>query len=358
MSFDFYDWDETLRYDAALTMVVAVRDVGKTYGLRKRFIKDYLKDKSRFGQLVRHKTALPTVTAGYFEKVGREFPGYTFKTDSRQAYIARKPTDPDEQPQWEVMGYFAALTQMQQIKEATYTDVYRVTMDEAIIDPALSQYTRYLPREYYLLTQAFDSMTREAVDAEGNALPRKHAPRLYLMANGLSMANPYFSMMGIRKPPPFGKSWYQGKTVLLDYVEPKRKDRRRKEVTVAGKLASLDPLSSGALENEFVDASGLYVEDKPPRAKCQFAISYQGRRYGVWEDVREGMAYVTDGAPANADPVYTLTNRDGEFNAILAARNEPVMRYLLELYRYGLVRVDCDGTRGALGECLALFGLR
>ncbi len=353
----YYDWDETLRYDAAMTMVVAVRDVGKTYGLRRRFVLDYLNDGSRFGQLVRHKTALSITAAGYFDKVSREFPDYQFKVEGSRAHIARKVPE-GEKPEWEVMGYFAALTQMQQIKETTYADVYRVCMDEAIIDPALSRYTRYLPREYYLLTQAFDSMTRESVDAEGNPVPRKRRPRLYLMANGLSMANPYFSMMGIKKPPPFGKSWYRGKTVLLDYVEPLEKDRRRKATTVAGRLASLDPLSSGAMDNEFLDASGLFVEAKPPRAKIRYAIAYRGRRYGVWEDGAEGMVYVTDGAPANVDPVYSLTNRDGEFNAILAARNEPVMRYLLELYRYGLVRVDCDGTRGVLAECLALFGLR
>lgn len=357
----YYDWGRTFAYDAPMTMVVGVRDVGKTYGLRKQLVNDFLKDGARFVQLVRYKTELPIMSGEYLAKVGREFPGHMFKTDNRFAWCAERVPD-GEKPDWRCMGYFCALTQMQQIKSTTFVDPYRIVLDEAIIDPALQRYTSYLPREYYVLTQAIDSITREQVDEDGNAVPRKHQPRVYLLANGLSMANPYFHLLGIRKPPPFGKHWYMDsdgrKTVLLDYVEPRRQDKRRKSTTVAGRLSAMDPTSAGALDNEFLDASGLFVAEKPRRAKPAFAIAHQGRRYGVWEDRGEGMVYVTDGAPANIDPVYALTNKEGEFNAFLAARNEPVMRYLVEMYRYGLVRVDCDGTRAALGECLGMFGLR
>ena len=69
------------------------------------------------------------------------------------------------------------------------------------------------------------------------------------------------------------------------------------------------------------------MADKPRRAKPAFAIAHQGRRYGIWEDRGEGMVYVTDGAPANIDPVYALTNKEGEVNAFLAARNEPCLLY-------------------------------
>lgn len=357
----YYDWGRTFAYDAPMTMVVGVRDVGKTYGLRKQLVNDFLKDGARFVQLVRYKTELPIMSGEYLAKVGREFPGHMFKTDNRFAWCAERVPD-GEKPDWRCMGYFCALTQMQQIKNTTFVDPYRIVLDEAIIDPALQRYASYLPREYYVLTQAVDSITREQVYEDGNAVPRKHQPRVYLLANGLSMANPYFHLLGIRKLPPFGKHWYMDsdgrKTVLLDYVEPRRQDKRRKSTTVAGRLSAMDPTSAGALDNEFLDASGLFVAEKPRRAKPAFAIAHQGRRYGVWEDRGEGMVYVTDGAPANIDPVYALTNKEGEFNAFLAARNEPVMRYLVEMYRYGLVRVDCDGTRAALGECLGMFGLR
>ena len=39
---DFYDWHKTLSYDADVTMVIGPRGVGKTFGLRKQCIKDFL----------------------------------------------------------------------------------------------------------------------------------------------------------------------------------------------------------------------------------------------------------------------------------------------------------------------------
>lgn len=173
----YYDWGRTFAYDALMTMVVGVRDVGKTYGLRKQLVNDFLKDGARFVQLVRYKTELPIMSGEYLAKVGREFPGHMFKTDNRFAWCAERVPD-GEKPDWRCMGYFCALTQMQQIKNTTFVDPYRIVLDEAIIDPALQRYTSYLPREYYVLTQAIDSITREQVDEDGNAVPRKHQPRL------------------------------------------------------------------------------------------------------------------------------------------------------------------------------------
>ena len=65
----FYDWGDTFSKDAYMTMVCASRDAGKTYGLRRQFARDFLKDGSRFVQLVRFKTDLAPVASGYFDKL-------------------------------------------------------------------------------------------------------------------------------------------------------------------------------------------------------------------------------------------------------------------------------------------------
>ena len=44
---DFYDWNKTLSYDADVTMVIGAKGIGKTFGLRKQCIKDFLRDGSR-----------------------------------------------------------------------------------------------------------------------------------------------------------------------------------------------------------------------------------------------------------------------------------------------------------------------
>lgn len=356
----FYNWGLTFSKDAWLTLVCAMRDAGKTYGLRAQFVRDYLKDGSRFAQLTRYKTEIPGVSGGYFDKLQAspkvEFPDHIFKTDANFAYIASKPIK-GEKPKWEVCGYFGAMSQMQLFKQRTFADVYRICLDEAIIDRSVARFQRYLPREYYILTQMVDSLTRE-VPGE----PRKHEPRIYLLANALSMANPYFAVLGIKSPPAFGYNWYtvsgKGRRILLDYVAPNGQTEERADKTVAGALATMTGDAAGAMENRFSDATGLFVAKKPSRAKFEFAIKGRGHRLAVWVDESEGYVYVTAKLPRDPTPFYALTNEDGDFNALFARRNESAMRYLLEVYQYGLVRCDSDGTRVALGECLALFGLR
>ena len=81
---DYYDWNKTLSYDADVTMVVGARGIGKTYGLRLQFIRDWIKDGSRFVELVRHKNELSDFSATYFNRIEEndEFPDYVFKTNS------------------------------------------------------------------------------------------------------------------------------------------------------------------------------------------------------------------------------------------------------------------------------------
>ena len=66
---DYYDWNKTLSYDADVTMVVGARGIGKTYGLRLQFIRDWIKDGSRFVELTRHKNELSDFAATYFNRI-------------------------------------------------------------------------------------------------------------------------------------------------------------------------------------------------------------------------------------------------------------------------------------------------
>lgn len=58
----YYDWEKTLSYDADVTMVIGARGVGKTFGLRKQCIKDFLRDGSRFVEVTRFKNELSGVS--------------------------------------------------------------------------------------------------------------------------------------------------------------------------------------------------------------------------------------------------------------------------------------------------------
>lgn len=358
----YYDWATTLSKNADVTMVVSHRGKGKTYGLRRQFVRDWIKDGSRFCELCRYKEEVSLVAAEYFDKLieNGEFPEYIFRTNAKFAWIARKP-EKKSQPDWKLMGYFGALTEMQVFKKRPFARVRRVVLDEAIIDNA-DQYHGYLKNEYYILSQMVDSLTREHPLKKGErpaaGSRKKKKPNVYLLANACSMANPYFRELGITRPPEFGARWYRDKEVWLDYVDPGEDGRRKLDETVAGRMLRGTKGAEMSAGNKFIDASGLFVEKKPKRAKYQFAIAHDGVISGVWLDETEGYIYVS---PSNGrtPPVYALTSSEtGEFISLYASRNEKVMQMLCDFYRQGLVRFDSDGTREHLKRCLALFGLR
>ena len=351
----YYDWNKTLSYDADVTMVVGARGIGKTYGLRLQFIRDFLKNGSRFVELTRHQKQLADFTSSYFSRIieNNEFPNYIFKTTTKNAYIAEK-VEEGEKPKWKVCGYFGAMTAAQDMKKQTFSKVKRILLDEAIIDKRIDRYHRYLANEYSVLANIVDSVLRERPDTD-NSL----RPRIYLLGNACDLLNPYFSVYGVGEEPKIGYSWYGNKTMLLHYVKDEAYAIAKNEDTVAGRMLdnTIDNLVASA--NEFLRQSNDFVYEKPKWAKFQMGIVYQDRKYGIWVDDREGYYYVNRKIPNNTtEPVFALTANDNKVNYIAARKAETALRGFTDLYYLGIVRYETALIKTEFVEILALFGVR
>ncbi len=352
---EFYDWGLTFSYNADVTIVVTLRGKGKTYGLRKQFVKDYLKDESRFVEVCRFKDEISDVMDGYFDKLieKEEFKDYVFKTERKAAFMAKAPKSKSEKPQWKQIGYFVALSQMQRSKKKTFRDVYRIVLDEAILDYQ-DRYHDYLPNEYSLLANIVDSCSRQRAGED-----RKHEPRVYLLANACDLMNTYFVRYKIKQEPPFGYSWHDSKTCLLHYVDPGEEADDKLNDTVSGRMVRGTAEADVIARNKFANANDEFVGTKPSRAKFQFGIKYKGDEFGVWVDWQEGYYYVNEKIPNNArQPIYALTARDNGVNYIMAKRADKVMKNFVELYYMGIVKYENAGLREKMLKALSLFGVR
>lgn len=351
----YYNWGLTLSYNADVTMVITLRGKGKTYGLRKQCIKDFLKDGARFVEVCRFKDEIQDVMDGYFDKLIEkdEFKGYMFKTERKAAFMAEEPKKKDEKPKWKQIGYFVALSQMQRSKKKTFRDVYRIIFDEAVLDYH-DRYHTYLTNEYSLLANIVDSCSRQRAGEI-----RKHEPRVYLLANACDLMNPYFMRYKIKKEPTYGYSWYDGKTFLLHYVDPGEEADEKLNETVSGRMVRGTAEADVVARNKFSNANNEFVGVKPPRAKFQFGIKYQGDVFGVWVDWQEGYYYVNEKIPNNAkQPIYALTSQDNGVNYIMARRADKVMKSFVELYYMGIVKYENAGLREKMMKALSLFGVR
>lgn len=352
---DFYDWNKTLSYDADVTMVVGARGIGKTYGLRLQFIRDWIKDGSRFVELVRFKNELSDFAATYFNRIeeNMEFPDYVFKTTPRHAYIAEKPKCKDDKPKWQLIGYFGAMTEAQAMKKRTYSKVKRLLLDEAVIDKRLDRYHNYLPNEFGILVNILDSVSRERSETENSK-----RCRVYLLGNACDLLNVYFGAYGVNAEPKPGFSWHKNKTMLLHYVKDVEYGKAKTKDTVAGRMLADTIDERVASSNEFIRSSNDFVYKKPKNAKFYFGVVYLDLKFGVWADYKEGYYYISDKIPRNGEPIFALTASDNRVNYIMAKRAEGRLRTFVDLYYLGIIRYETPYLKEKFIEVLNLFGVK
>lgn len=357
---DFYDWHNTLTYDADVTMVIGARGIGKTYGLRKQCIKDYLKDGSRCVEVCRYKKELSSVADGYFDRLSMDddFKDWMFKTDTRYMYISenvegeRDAKGNPVKPTWKKMGYFFALTDGQQMKKRTFKNVRRVIFDEGVLERS-DRYHRYLPNEFAALANCIDTVSRERADVESRP------PRLYILGNACDIANPYFQRYHVGTDLQFGYRWYAHKRMLLHYVRDDEYSREKMAGTVAGRMMGDDFGGNVASMNEFELMDSSFVKPKPRRAKFSFGIVCNGKRYGIWNDHTDGWVHVTEYIPNGMDSrTYTLTASDSRVNYIMATKLDKVMQGFMRLYWAGIVCYEDLQTKMDFQEILTMFGVR
>lgn len=350
----YYDWEKTLSYDADVTMVIGARGVGKTFGLRRQFIRDYLRHEWRFVEVTRYKNELSGVSDGYFNRLEKlpEFKDYVFRTDARYAYIAKKPDDEKKKPFWKMFGYFVALSDAQRMKKRTFDNVRRILLDEAILERS-DRYHRYLPNEFGVLANLVDTVSRERADTKGIT------PRVYLLGNACDLANPYFAAYGVGTDLKFGYRWYAEKTFLMHYVPAGEYGTQKAIGTVAGRMMANTEAGKVALENEFVRINSEFVKKKPKNARFSFGIVCNGNKFGIWLDQMDGYYHVTDNIPNNTGrPVYSLTRQDASINYVAATHLGSTMRYVLDMYTYGLLRYESEDVMMKFGDVLQMFGIR
>lgn len=341
----YYDWNKTFSFDAPITFVISHRGIGKTYGMRKQFVLDYLKKGRKFVHLVRYKARLGMVEADYFLKVGKnEFPDYEFKTMKHKAYLRLK--DEEKPKPWQQFGYFASLSDFQAYKESTFTDVKRILLDEAIIDKD-DKFHNYLPNETNLVYSVLSSSTREHAGDGTN-------PRLYLLGNATDINCPYLQFAGVFNSLEKGYSWHLGKKMLIHYDENQAHVESQKD-TLAGLLAS-GKSAKANLENQFTTYDDSLFSEKSPDACFIFGLRWDDQEIGIWLDTADNYYYVNRKCPVRSE-TYSL-NVDGAPNYLVLPKINPYTKVLFDAHRMGFVRYKDSEIYSRVRELFEMMGFR
>lgn len=362
----YYDWQKTFTYDADVTMVIGARDVGKTFGLREQFLRDYMRDGSRFVALSRTKARIPKLSAGFFdgviaktednklqEWINEERP--VFRTSLSRMQVGHTLNN-GKASDFKDIGYFVALSRKQDAKEETFVNVRRLVLDEAIIEPDERQYSRYQRDEWGKLASIVDSCSRERPDQTA------HKPNVYLLANACDLVNPWFQELGINTIPEYGRHWYRNKTFLLDYVDPSAYEGdyadAKLDGTVSGRMLRGRSGAKSYAQNAFEVRLDL-VADRSANARYEEGFIYRGQIFGVWVDVKQALTFITPTfAQGIYRPMYALTSEDNRINYLTAKKAEKALRDLVQLYSVGAIRFTTPAIQESFLRMLRDFGVR
>ena len=351
----FYDWDKTFSFQTGtngeICLVLGGKDIGKTFGLRKKCVERYIKHGEKFCEICRTKEEQRAVMMGYFDKLQNDgfFLDYVFKTEKGAGYIAPKPPTDDDTPDWAVICYFVALTAFQQEKKRTYVKPARFIFDEGVID-SKDRYHRYLPDEFLILANVLDSISRQQPGSD-------YQYRVYILGNAVDMTCPYLRFNGVQKLPDFGYHWYKNKTVLLHYVQPWDAEDR-KALTLVGRMLAGNDESAVIFDNVFQDTTGGEIARKSSTAKYAYALVWGKVTFAIWIDYADGIFYITTKLPPNAPNVYTLAKTDSSVDYQVLQRADSLMQILANVYVAGGLRYESPSLREAFFEILGFLGIK
>lgn len=329
----FWSARKTLTHNRLINVIVGNRGGGKSYGAKQWAIENFMKTKEQFGYVRRYKDDLKEPMRQFFKDIKDRYPDYEFKVDSKYFYIRLKP-EGDNVPWTEddIAGHGFILSTASNKKSIPYPKITTLIYDEFLLDKGNQM---YLSDEPIKLLNLYETIARPGTDH----------PRviLFMLANALSITNPYFLFWGLKMPEKQDKNgkyiWKHPTRPIL--VEDVRNEKfiDSKKNTEFGKLIEGTKYADYSINNKFLLDSDTFVEKKSKTARYYFTFVYKGTKYGVWADMGEGKMWVSKDIDPSFVLVYTLTLKDHQPNTMFFKSKSRLghFKVFIENYKIGNV---------------------
>lgn len=329
----FWDIGKTLTYNSLINVIVGNRGGGKTYGAKKRGIDNFIKRKEQFGYIRRYKDDLKEPMQQYFKDIAPAYPEYEFMTKGMKFYIRLRPEDPNEK--WtdaDIAGYGFTLSTASNKKSIAYPNITTLIFDEFLLDRGNIMYLQDEPGK---LLNLYETIARP-----GTGHPRVV---LFMLANALSITNPYFLYWDLKMPKTPDK---HGKYIWRHPTRPIIVEDVRNEAfidakknTEFGRLVDGTKYADYSINNEFLLDDETFIEKKSKNARYYFTFIYKDKKYGVWIDQALGRMWVSEDVDPSCIFVYTLTLKDHQPNTMFLKTQNHSMHFKNFVTNYKLSNV-------------------
>lgn len=325
----YYNGNILLTYNALFNFVIGNRGAGKTYWFKKWAINDFLKNGNEFIYLRRYDTEFNEgKKERFFDDIASEFPDHSFKVKGYVAYIDDK-----------VAGYFKALSKAKIEKSVPFPNVDKVGYDEFILDTGVYH---YLKDEVMNFLEFYETVAR-----------LRDNVRVFFLSNAITLTNPYFLYFRIQ---PNKKRYQRIKDDIMVELVANESFIKEKKKTRFGKLIDGTKYGEYAIENSFLRDNDTFVEKKTGYCKFDFGLIYNGQKYGIWWDYKQGLYFVSKDVDPNNKFIFTLTMQDHTPNTqLIKGTKINMIECFIKYYKLGRVRYESINLKNITYEIIRLF---
>lgn len=332
---DYYSFDKLFSYNGVFNFCCGARGLGKTFGIKKKAIKDAIKKGDQFIYLRRYKSELIAAKNTFFSDIEYLFPDYDFRTNGNIAQYSPVKDREEKKRVWITIGYFVALSTSQNQKSVSYVKVKTIIFDEFIIEKGA---VHYLPSEHIVFTNFFSTVDRY-----------RDKTKAYFLANSVSIMNPYFIAYEIM-PDQVNKEFIiKEDGFIVCHFPDSESFKLGVYQTRFGKFIQNTEYADYAVANTFEDNNDAMLNSKDAKAHYLYTLECKTGSFSVWGNLFKDEYYIQAKLPKN-QMILTLISERMDSNKQLVSFTDRPLAYLRTAFRQGKVTFDKPNTRNTFTE--------
>ena len=284
----WYNGDKILSRNKLFNFVIGHRGVGKSYFFKRLAIRKFIKTGKQFVWLRRYKTEVQKARSKWFDDIKSEFPNHKLEIKGNTILVDGK-----------IAGWFLTLSISSSFKSVPFPNVSLIVFDEFLIDKSTF---RYLKDEVFIFLDLYETIARKRNDVIA-----------VFIGNAISFVNPYFLFFGIQQT---GKEFFDLEEVCVQHYENELFIESKKQ-TRFGKLIRDTEYESYAVENNYVQDSKYFIENRSKTSVFRCAFFYKKKYLGCWLDADKGRIYVSNEYEKQSSHIYTIQCEDHRPNMLM-----------------------------------------
>lgn len=310
--------------DLPIRVIIGARGIGKTYGLKKKFIKQFIFNGKKFIWLRDNEDAIDKLSANngekFFNDIKKEFNNVKFSIKDNAIFINEKHA-----------GYLMSISTYYNYKGNAYEDIENIGFDEFIKEKA----QRNTKNRIIQFINTIETIGRTRTNY-----------KIYMLANALDRNDDFFSLFNI-KIDGFGLYKNKKKGIILCYAKNNPIYDETHKNSISGRLTADTVYDDSINNNIFMGDDNIYYNKKPPKSRL-YIILHDSENRAIRIYSNNGIFYIENDKNDNQYLDYRFVSKGKFVTSKTKVININVKKYLIDMQNNGKIRYNN-------GLCFTIF---